>query len=84
MSFTARLFRYQGAAAWHFVPVPEEHAPGVAGAWGRAPVHATVDGASWDTSVWRDRHHGWLLAVPKWVRGDKGHGDEVSVAVRPR
>jgi hypothetical protein len=47
-------------------------------------VKATVDGQSWDTSVWRDKKHGTLLPVPKRLLGQKGDGDVVSVELRPR
>ena len=41
---------------------------------------ATVDGHTWQTSVWRDRKsRRTLLAVPKHVRGAKGDGDSVYV-----
>lgn len=84
MSFSGVLFRYEGPGGWTFVEVPLEHAPPAAGAWGRAPVSATVDGTSWDTSVWREKSGRWLLAVPAKVRGPKGDGDTVSVEIRPR
>jgi hypothetical protein len=83
-AFTAALFRWDGPNAWTFVSVPDAHAPLAAGAFGRAPVRATVDGLAWDTSVWRDRRHGWLLAVPRRIRGTKEHGDEVVVRIGPR
>jgi hypothetical protein len=48
--------------------------------WGRTPVSAVVDGAAWNTSIWRDRKNGGgLLAVPARIRGRKGHGDTVTV-----
>jgi len=47
-------------------------------------VKATVDGRSWDTSVWRDKKHGTLLPVPKRFLGEKGDGAVVSVELRPR
>lgn len=47
-------------------------------------MHARVDGQAWDTSVWRDRKHGTLLAVPQRSRGAKGHGDQVEVELLPR
>jgi hypothetical protein len=47
-------------------------------------VTATVDGHSWDTSVWRDKKHGTLLPVPRRLLGKKGDGDAVSVELRPR
>lgn len=84
MRFKAKLFRYPGAGGWHFAPVPERYAPPVTHGWGRTPVRASVDGISWDTSVWRDKREGTLLAVPKRVRGKKGHGDTVLVELEPR
>ena len=79
--FVGKLFRYPGPGGWHFVPVPEEVAPRVTHAWGRTPVRATVDGTTWDTSVWREKSGRTLLAVPKRVRGEKGDGDPVQVRI---
>jgi hypothetical protein len=84
MRFKAKLFRYPGPGGWHFAPVPDRCAPPVTHGWGRTPVRACVDGTCWDTSVWRDKRHGTLLAVPKRVRGDKGDGDTVLVELAPR
>ncbi len=78
--FVAELVEWDGPTAWHFVRVPDEHAPDFAGAFGRVPVVATVDDVSWETSVWRDKNAGWLLAVPKKVRRAKGDGDLVTVS----
>jgi hypothetical protein len=84
MRFKAKLFRVQGAGGWHFAPVPAKHAPPVTHGWGRTPVVATVDGTTWNTSVWRDKKHGTILAVPKAVRGDKTDGDTVTVEIKAR
>lgn len=81
MTFEAKLFRWEGPAAWVFLRVPDEHAPEVAGAFGRAPVTATVDGTTWSTSVWRHRTEGWLLPLPAKVRGGKDDGDVVTAAI---
>lgn len=81
--FTATLWRWPGKGGWVFVRVPEEHAPPLAGAWGRAPAIARVDGVEWPTSVWRDSRHGWLLPVPARIRGKKDDGDEVRVEIAP-
>ncbi len=78
--FRGRLFRYSGAAAWHFVTVPKKYAPPPTHGWGRTPVVATVDGRTWPTSLWWDtKSNSTLLAVPKKIRGDKGDGDYVTV-----
>jgi hypothetical protein len=85
MAFKAVLFRYPGPGGWTFAPVPAALAPPVTEGWGRTPVLASVDGRSWETSVWRDKKHGTLLPVPKKIRGKKEAGEEVEVeiVVRP-
>jgi hypothetical protein len=82
--FETTLMRYPGPGGWTFALVPDEHAPPVTAGWGRTPVTATVDGKTWETSVWRDKTHGTLLPVPKQIRGGKGDGDTVTVEIRPR
>jgi hypothetical protein len=82
--FKATLFRYPGEGGWTFAPVPDRCAPPVTHGWGRTPVRATVDGVTWETSVWRDtKSDRTLLAVPKRVRGKKDHGDTVEVELHP-
>jgi hypothetical protein len=83
-TFRARLWRYPGPGGWTFARIPPAHAPPPTHGWGRTPVHATVDGYAWATSVWRDRAHGTLLPVPKRLLADKGDGDFVRVALAPR
>ena len=79
VQFTCVLFRIPGKGGWTFAPVPEQHAPHATHAWGRTPVTATVDGHRWKTSVWRERSGHTVLAIPKAVRGTKGHGDRVKI-----
>lgn len=80
--FRGKLFRYPGEGGWHFVPVPSRLAPPVTHSWGRTPVQATVNGVTWQTSVWRARDGRTLLAVPAHVRCDKGAGDTIAVELR--
>lgn len=82
--FTATMWKVDGKGGWTFVDVPDELAPDVAGAWGRIPIRATVDGHAWDTSLWRNKDGSVLLAIPKKVRGSKGPGDTVDVELAPR
>jgi hypothetical protein len=84
MGFTATLFKGEGKGAWTFVTVPPDHTPMETGPWGRVPVRATVDGRTWDTSVWKAAQGECLLAVPKRIRGNKGAGDPVHVVLQPR
>jgi len=81
VEFRARLWRYPGPGGWHFVTLPQKYKPPVTHGWGRTPVHATVDGHSWKTSVWRGKDGRSVLAVPKRIRGAKGGGDTVAVAL---
>ena len=81
MPFESTLVRWSGQAAWVFAPVPPDQAPTFAGPFGRVPVTATIDGMTWQTSVWRDRNNGWLLAVPARVRRGKDDGDVVTVSI---
>jgi hypothetical protein len=78
-SFRGKLFRYPGPGGWHFIALPEKHAPLATHAWGRTPVVAVVDGQEWKTSVWRGKDGRTLLAVPKRVRGTKADGDTMVV-----
>ena len=79
--FESTLMRWPGEASWVFAPIPDEYAPDTAGAFGRVPVTATVDGVTWSTSAWRSKNGGWLLAVPAKVRRGKDDGDAVTVEV---
>lgn len=45
------------------------------------PVHATVDGKSWSTSIWREKSGRTLLAGPKTIRGTRDHRDSVRVDI---
>ena len=80
--FRGKLFRYPGKGGWHFVPVPNRLAPPVTHGWGRTPVQATVNGVTWQTSVWRGKDGRTLLAVPVKVRAAKGDGDTIAVELR--
>ena len=82
--FVSILFRSPGPGGWHFAPIPPERAPPVTRGWGRTPVIATVDGKTWQTSVWRDKNGKSVLAVPKKIRAGKGHGDAVTVRFEMR
>lgn len=77
--FESVLWRVPGKGGWVFTTVPEEHAPTVTGGWGRTPVLASVDGQSWETSVWRTKTGRTDLAVPRQIRGSKDDGDPIRV-----
>lgn len=73
------MYRHPGPGTWILLRLPPKLTPKVTHAWGRTPVHATVDGFEWKTSVWRSKDGRAILAVPRRARGDKGDGDTVRV-----
>jgi hypothetical protein len=79
--FWSHLFTIPGKGGWTFATVPEKYAPSGKRSWGRFSVRATVDGQSWDTSVWRSKDGKALLPIPKRIRGDKTDGDRVRVRI---
>jgi hypothetical protein len=84
-TFTATLSQGEGKGAWTFVTVPADYAPRKTYGWGRTPVTATVDGQTWQTSVWKDTKSGTtLLAVPKKIRRGKDNGESVEVSIQLR
>ena len=78
--FSATLARTTGKTRWTYVAVPKKFTPPITRAWARTPIHASVDGVEWDTSVWRSKTGEGFLPVPKRIRGEKGEGDRVRVA----
>jgi hypothetical protein len=78
--FTTTLQRIPGKGGWTYVSVPRSLAPPITRAWARTPVHATVDGVAWETSVWRSKTGEGFLPVPKRIRGAKEAGATVTVA----
>jgi len=83
--FTGTLFRWsEGKGSWYFVAVPPRLSPPVTHGWGRTPVTATLDGTTWETSVWRGKDGRTLLAVPAKVRGVRPDGATVRVELRFR
>jgi hypothetical protein len=79
--FSASLDRYPGKGGWTFARIPREATPPVTRGWGRTPVRATVDGQSWDTSVWRSKNGESMIPVPKHIRGTKEPGETVHIQI---
>lgn len=89
--FNAKLWRYQGNAAWHFVTLPKDISEqtrsltqGLRNAFGSLRVIATIGKTEWRTSVFADTKAGaFLLPVKAEVRKREkvGHGDTLCVSV---
>ena len=89
--FEAELWRWDGAAAWHFVTVPDdvsdeiEEATGPARrGFGSVRVQVTIGGSTWTTSVFPDKQRrAYLLPVKQAVRRAESleAGDRARVAL---
>ena len=75
-SFNAKVWKYQGAAGWHFVTLPKlvskkirsSHHSSEEG-WGRLPTKATIGKTTWKTAIWFDtKAKSYLLPVKAIVR----------------
>jgi hypothetical protein len=78
--FKAKLWRYPGDAAWHFVTLAKGTADEIrayAGkdkrGWGDIPVEATVGSTVWRTSIFPDsKSDGFVLPIKADVRKAEG------------
>lgn len=57
--FAAQVWFWRGPAPWYFVTVPphqcaiiKSRSSSLTYGWGMIPVHATVGGTTWYTSMW--------------------------------
>ncbi len=88
----ARLWRYDGRAAWHFLTVPAEVSLEIherygvmSGGFGSLRVEATVGPTSWRTSIFYDSSSAsYLLPVKRQVRTAErlSAGDEVAFGLQ--
>jgi hypothetical protein len=76
LNFKAKLWLYQGTAAWHFITVPKkesnilkESKDKIKRGWGSIPIKVTIGKTSWKTSVFPDKKSSYyLLPIKKEVR----------------
>jgi hypothetical protein len=91
-SFRSELWRYKGAAGWHFLTLPDgvsrkirrNHGHSEEG-WGRLKVAARIGGSDWVTAIWYDsKYRAYLLPVKAVVRKAEKikAGSRVSVSLR--
>lgn len=87
--FSAELWRYDGASAWHFITLPfdeadeiDERTPHLQRGFGSVKVRVRIGGTTWDTSLFPDtKRESFILPVKKPVRLAEGlaAGDVVEV-----
>lgn len=75
-SFKGKVWKYKGAAGWHFVTVPlrlsktirKTHGLSEEG-WGRLKATASIGEIKWQTAIWFDtKAKGYLLPIKALVR----------------
>ncbi|MFT3788773.1 MAG: DUF1905 domain-containing protein [Tepidisphaeraceae bacterium] len=87
VQFKAKLWRYDGKAAWHFVTLPKgksaqikSETRGLEAGFGSLRVDATIGKTTWQTSIFPDTKRGaYLLPVKKQVM--KAESIEVDASV---
>jgi hypothetical protein len=93
-TFTAKLWLYDGQAAWHFVTLPKGLAAELKGffagerrGFGSLPVEVTVGKTTWRTSIFPDSKSGsYVLPVKAQVRKAEGlrEGQRVQIKIDVR
>ena len=76
IEFRAKLWMYDGPAAWCFVTMPKVHSREVRKlfqikeeGWGRLKARATIGESTWMTSIWFDtKADSYLLPVKVAIR----------------
>lgn len=76
VTFTAKLWKYPGQAAWYFVSLPKAHtkdlktlASGPSRGFGSLRVNVALGDSSWQTSIFPDNKSGsYLLPIKKEIR----------------
>jgi len=91
-TFSAELWKYQGADPWHFISLPPEVSDDIcakfgahASGFGSIKVEAVVASTKWSTSLFPDKGRGtYLLPVKKALRvaEELEEGDVATVSLR--
>ena len=76
-TFTSTLQKLQ---SWTIAPLPKDFIIEAVHPFGRTPVIATINGRSWNTSLWTEKSGDTMIALPKKVRAKLEAGDEVEIS----
>ena len=75
-NFTAKPWKYEGKASWHFVSVPgkiskeiRENLQWQEEGWGRLKAIAKIGNSEWETAIWFDtKMNTYLLPLKSEIR----------------
>jgi Domain of unknown function (DUF1905) len=90
-AFSSTVWKYSGAAGWHFVSLPAELAKEIRDhlkwqeeGWGRIKAVAKVGKSEWDTAIWFDtKMNTYLLPLKAEIRNkeDLKTGDSKTITL---
>ncbi len=86
---TAKIFKYEGAAAWYFISTSKEEAVEIRThqkktvGWKSVPVRVTLGDSTWDTSFFPTKQGPYLLPIKAGIRNKENvdEGDLVRIKV---
>ncbi|HYD02959.1 MAG TPA: DUF1905 domain-containing protein [Alphaproteobacteria bacterium] len=90
-SFSGIVEKYPGPGGWFFVIVPknigekiQKSAPKINN-WGFVKVKMTLGKTSWESSIFPDKKHGFLIAIKADIRKKENinNGDKVKIKIEP-
>lgn len=87
ISFTAKIWKWNGPAAWFFAYVPEKESKKLRESRQKSPgfgsirVRVTIGKTTWDTSVFPSKEGPYLLPIKASVRRAEGIGDGDSMKI---
>jgi hypothetical protein len=90
IKFRAKLWKYQGKAAWYFINLPEDESLQIKyhnilriRGWGSLPVNVQIGETKWKTSIFPDGKRGcYILPVKSEVRKNEKLKEGSAVEVR--
>lgn len=90
IEFKAKVWRYPGAAGWHFVTLPKKQAKAIKSLfkektrpWGSLKVDVEVGETAWSTSIFADtKRDSFLLPIKAPIRKKEGIAANKSINVK--
>ncbi len=89
-TFKAKVWLWEGKAAWHFVTLPLELSQDIKGfnegprrGFGSVRVNVTIGETSWKTSIFPEKKGTYLMPIKSSVRKKEsiGEGDAIQVRI---
>lgn len=89
--FASTIWLTEGFGGWHFISLPDNEVAAITEqfrgvkrrGWGSIPVQATIGKTTWNTSIFPDKKHGFVMAIKADVRKRENlhNGDTIDVTL---